>query len=379
MLYFLIDMRKLLFFFTLSLLLYSCNDTEQSSEQGLFIDNGQFVKGQIGNVFKTHKLIHLDATVNRIDDLVLADDRMVVIDRSMESLYIFNREGSLIKQVQGDLLSNGKFVQPVCVSATKNGDLLFYEAANQMIFRIDQNNEVSAYKEADFYIRKLYPYKDGFLAFKNQSVQNEESEEYWFDIIEIDSEFNFIQGFFPFEIEKNVARTWQYFDDPVNVTAAGFEFYQPLTSTYTLTHTSGAQEEYAISFDDRSFKDRHLETVNREDAFEVLEKIFNRYALLNAKKLESGKITAVRYVDAGKVYYNMDVKGKGPINYSEFTLSVDDKDLPVPYPMIVQAGKWYSVLDLENYDAMNLQQYDDVHPVLDQVIEGQTYLLELSL
>lgn len=363
----------------ISLLVFACENREQIDEAGLYIENGQVSKGQVGNVFKSHKLIHLNATVNRIDDLLLAEDRMVVIDRSMESLYIFDRNGSLVKLVQGDLLSNGRFIQPVCATISKNGDLLFYEAANQMIFKIDQDNVISAYKESEFYIRKLYPYRDGFLAFKNQSVQNEEAEDYWFDVIEIDQEFNFVRGYFPFEIQKNVSRTWQYFDDPVNITAAGFEFYQPLTATYKLIDTSGIEEEQTIRFDDRPFKERYLETVNREDPFEVLEKIFNRYALLNAKKLETDQMTAVRYVDAGKVYYNMNVKGEKQFNLSELILSIDNGELPVPYPMIVQAGKWYSVLDLENYDAMNLQQYTDVHPVLDQIIDGQTYLLELSL
>ena len=218
-----------------------------------------------------------------------------------------------------------------------------------------------------------------FLAFKNQNIQSEEDEAYWFNVIETDHALNFIQGYFPFRIEKNVARTWQYFDDPINVTNAGFEFYSPLSSTYQLVEHSGIEKEQPILFGDRTFKERYLEEVNREDPLEVLEKIFNRYALLNAKKLESKDMTAVRYIDAGRVFYNMNVSGKEQINLSELTLSTNSGELPVPYPMIVQKNKWYSLLDLENYETMNLPEYTDVHPILDKVIDGQTYLLELSL
>lgn len=379
MLYLLILMKRALNFVFISLLVFTCSSQKEQTDAGLYIENDRSAEGQIANVFASHRLIQLNATINRIDDLIVDNERMVVVDRSMETLYVFDHNGNLLKLVQGDILSNGKFIQPVCLTASKNGDLVFYEAANQMIFKIDKNNIVTPFKESPFYIRKLYPYNNGYLAFKNQSVQNEEGEEYWYDLLEIDNEFNLVRGHFPFRIEENVPRNWQYFDDPVNITSTGFEFYQPLTSTYKQVNFSGTVEEQVISFNKRPFKDRYLETVNREEPYEVLDKIFNRYALLNAKKIESDNMTAVRYVDAGKVYYNMDIKGSGQSNYSEFSLSVDNSELPVPYPMIVQKDKWYSVLDLESYDAMNLKEYIDVHPLLDNVIEGKTYLLELNL
>ena len=158
-------MKRALNYFMVSLLLFACQSQEKKPLTGLFIENDHFIKGQIENIFKSHKLIHLDATVNRIDDLLVDEQRIVVIDRSMESLYVFDRQGSLLKQIQGDLLNNGKFIQPICATLLKSGDLLFYEASNQMIFSIDQNNAVKPLKKSDFYIRKLYPYQSGFFGF----------------------------------------------------------------------------------------------------------------------------------------------------------------------------------------------------------------------
>lgn len=359
-------------------LFLACESNVENS--GLQIENNSFEKVNVDQLFKSWELIELKSLINRVDDIIFHQNHILIVDRTLELLKVFDEEGNLQKTIDGDLLNNGNNIQPVCISVTNDGNVVFYDAGNEGFVFLNTSFDLLDFQKSDFYCYKLYPIQDGFLVFKNQSVQNNESSIYQFNILKTNQDFEMLEGYFPFTIEKNVTRNWQFFKDPLTVTEDFFEFYEPLSTNYYVSHLFSTPRKKPIYFSDRKLTESILASTNLNDPYVVMEEIFEKYALVNSRRILKESGWAIRYIDGGKsrYFYYSNTQNKG-ISMSHLLLTIQDKDLLIPFPIYESNNKWIAILDSDNYDQLNLSSYESLHPIVDDVIrKGKTYLVLLK-
>jgi len=346
-------------------------------ENSIFIDNSDCKPIAVDGVFDRWRLIELDYLINKVDDLILFEDKFYILDRQLESIKIFDGKGNFLKVFEGDIFENGKPIQPVCIYKNHSGGIGFYDAANESIILIDKNLVISDISKSLFYASKIYPTEIGYLVFKNQTVQNEEGKEFYFNVLLTDFEFEIKDKFFEFSIEKNIPRNWQYFPDPIILTDGGFEFFEPLNFHFLSYERSKDLKEIPIAFKKRGLKLEDLEGINLDDPFEVLENVFKKYATINAKKLQLEEAWGIRFIDNFKSnYFFHNSEFSSGICFSELYVEYDGSKLIIPFPSYVDKSEWISILDGFNYEVLNLPTYSNLHPILDKVIrEGKTYIV----
>lgn len=334
----------------------------------------------LNELYASWKLVELKSLINRVDDILIYNDKIYIVDRALESIKIFSVEGVLIKTITGDLLTNGTFIQPVCLALSHSGQVFFYDAANQSFFFLDKNDALLSVRKSDFYCYRIYTTGNGYLFFKNQYKQSDESQEFYFNILLTDSLFNVYEKHFPFTVEKNVPRTWMYFKDPVTILPNGFEFYKPLSNLFYQYSMQQGMRRSKIAILPYNLSEDAMAAVDLTDPYQVLEKIFNKYSLLNAKRLESATWSGFRFISRGKVGFYMENKqDKKIITISSLKINISNKDLILPYPTVQTNNYWIIVLDGENYEQLGLPDYLEKHPILDQIIrDGSTFLLLLN-
>lgn len=358
-------------FFTTSL--FCC----QPKLGGITIEVSDSREYNLTELFASWKLVELKSLINRVDDILVNENKIYIVDRALESVKIFSFEGALIRTITGDLLTNGTFIQPVCIAVTQQGQVFFYDAANQSFFFLNENDEPVSVRKADYYCYRIYETGNGYLVFKNQYKQNNEPEEFYFNVLLTDSLFKVNEKFFPFAIEKNVPRSWMFFKDPVTIVPDGFEFYEPLSNSFYKYSMHQGISNTPITISPYSLSEKALANIDLADPHQVLEKIFKKYSLLNAKKLESTKWSGFRFITKGKVGFYMESKTDDrEVAISSLKVNTSDNELILPYPTAQSNGYWIVILDGENYEQLGLPDYSGKHPILDQIIrDGSTYLL----
>lgn len=356
-------------------ILFACTTTRD--ENSIFIDNSDCNPIVVDSVFDSWRLIEMDYLISRVDDLILYEEKIFILDRQLESIKIFDGEGNSIKVFEGDIFENGKPIQPVCMYKSHSGGIGFYDAANESIILIDRDLTISNVSKSNFYASKIYPIETGYLVFKNQTVQNDEVKDSHFNVLLTNLDFEIMDKFMEFSIENNVPRNWQFFPDPVQLTKEGFEFFEPLNFHYLSYDKSKGLEKIPIVFANRGLKAEDLEGVDIEDPFDVLENVFKKYAMINAKKLQSDTGWGIRFIDNFKSnYFFQNPEFSSGICLSELYVEYDGANLIIPFPSYVDSTAWISILDGFNYEVLNLPTYSNLHPILDQVVkDGKTYIV----
>lgn len=360
------------------LIISSCSKPE--NKLGLLIDNSDCQPISINEVFSTWRLIELDYLINKVDDFLIWDNKIFILDRQLESIKIFNIDGSLIKIIEGDLFQNGKNIQPVCLFKSHDNDIGFYDAGNEIIIKINSELSVSDKVISQFYAAKIYRTEKGYIVFKNQSVQSKEDSIFQSNILVLDKDFKLKDKMFDFSIEKNVPRTWRFFPDLINVTKNGFEFFEPLTNQFYSLVNSSKYEIVPINIKKRSLEMKNLNDVNLEDPFDVLENLFKKYAMINAKRLENSSNWGIRFIDNFRSnFYFHNIKSNVGICASEIYLQKDNGKLILLFPSFVDESSWVSILDGNNYELLNLNSYNDIDPIIDDVIKrGKTFIMVME-
>jgi len=354
--------------------------TSRLDDQSLIIDNKNCRSVAVSDLFSKWRLVELDYLINKVDDFAILGGNIYILDRQLESLKIFDSEGNILKVISGDIFQNGRPVQPVCLFKDHDEGIGFYDAANKKMVLL--NNEFSIVKswESMYYAYKIYNTESGYVIYKNQLVQPGEKEEYKYNILVTDKEFNVINKFFDFNIELNVARTWRHFFDPINITSDGFEYFEPFSDNFYSFSKGVLQSGIPIKFFRNGLQKKNLDGMDLDDPLEVIENVIKKYTMINSKRLQLDSGWGIRFVDEFRTkFYFESQKSSSGFCISELYLENDEGKLILPFPSYVDNSNWVSILDGYNYEILLLPSYRDLHPVIEQIIrEGKTYLLILE-
>jgi hypothetical protein len=355
--------------------------TQRKDDPSLIIDNTQCKSVAVSDIFSKWRLVELDYLINKVDDFAILDGNFFIVDRQLESIKIFDAEGKILKVIAGDLFENGRPIQPVCLFKSHDGEVGFYDAANQQIILLNKEFSISRNWESKFYAYKIYTTPSGYIIYKNQSQQKDENEEYRYDVLVTDKDFNVVNQFFDFNVELNVPRTWRFFYDPINITPNGFEYFEPFSDDFQNFSENYHQAPIPIRFLKNGFQKKNLKGVDLDDPNQMVEEVIKKYALVNAKRLQTDTSWGIRFVDdfKSKFYFEGTKQAGSGICISELYLKNEDGKLILPFPSYVEDSSWIAVLDGYNYEVLLLSSYSHLHPVIDHVIqEGKTYLLILE-
>jgi hypothetical protein len=179
----------------------------------------------------------------------------------------------------------------------------------------------------------------------------------------------------PFEVVENVTIYWQFFSDPITITPSGFDYYVPLQSFYYQIDSTDAVQQRTVRFRERNFDEGKLMGVDMNDPRQVLERVLSEYAMPGGKRLTSAKKDAYFYIDSGRQFFMLKSSEEGNLAIKELLVNYQGKPLLLPFPSHQQGNFWFSFLDSDRYNQMNLPSYDNLHPIVDEVLEGSTYLL----
>lgn len=376
-----IDLKRIKLYPQIGFLIFcmSCGQTNQDIPSGLIIDNSNPQEYSVEDLFQNSQLVKLNSFINKVDDLLELNNRLFILDRSMEFVKIFDLNGALLSTLQGDILQNGNSIQPVCLASTNDGSVFFYDAANQMFFFLDDDGQIIDNQSANFYCNRIYSYKDGYLIFKNQRIQNHEDSSYQYDVLVTNDLFEVQHKFFPFTIVQNIQRVWRYFPDPISVLEEGFDYYTPLTTYYSHVNEDDIIERIPLGFVKQGLTPSKLEGIDLDNPQQVLDNVLNKYALINNKRLVHGHTSGIRFIMNGATKFSF--SHEDSINYTidKLVMNYNDEQLLLPFPSMQGTGKWYCILDSENYNILNLPDYDNLHPIIDSVLAGDTYIVSIDL
>ncbi|MCS6974603.1 MAG: 6-bladed beta-propeller [Cyclobacteriaceae bacterium] len=349
--------------------------------EGHFIRNENFKSYDLHELFPGWQFVELNSLISTVDQVIVDENRIFVLDKVLQKIEIFDRQGRLITSINGDYLQNGNPVQPICLITDHYGKLMFYDAANQGFFFFNADYSLESFRHSEFYCHRIYKTGDGFIVFKNQNKQPREKKEYYYNILITDHDFNVKRRLFQFTIEKNLPRVWTFFSDPLNVTKRGFEFFQPLSNYHYVYDTLRGLYTLPIVFLNYHLNDEVLRQLDLTNPKVVMEEIFPNYSLINNKKLESKKWTGWRYILKNQVRFTLVDKEKN-LTYcmDELKVSLHGRDLLLPFPSIQSDNYWVMVLDGQHYEDLGLKNYSNIHPIIDSVIQdGKTYLVIIEV
>lgn len=366
-------------FLPLGFLIFSfTNCTKAPPERAIVLDNREPKKFYAEDLFPSWRLVKLGSLISSVNDLILHNNKIYVLDRALTTIKIFSNSGDFLKSIEGDVFENGKPLQPVCMVITHTSKIMFYDAASESFVWLDDGDNVGEVQKSLFYCSKIYPFKDGYLIFKNQFKQENETEEFWYNVLITDGNFKVNERLFPFFVEKNVPRTWTHFDDPITITNDGFEFFEPFKSYYVSYHYNSKAETINLQFETNGLPDATVNDTDLSDPEKVLHDLFERYSLLNNKRLVASSYSGWRIISKGAVHFIID-KPASDRAVSQLFLKQDGKDLLVPFPVTQIGETWVSILDPQNYETLNLPDYSNLHPIVNQIItQGDSYLLFLN-
>lgn len=126
--------------------------------------------------------------------------------------------------------------------------------------------------------------------------------------------------------------------------------------------------------------EKYLRRIDLTDPQEVIENVFQKYTILNNKKLTSDKWEGWRYISKNRVKFTL-VNKLNSEQYcvGEFKVTLHGKDILLPFPAANNGSYWFIILDSQNYEYLNLPEYKGLHPIIDHIInDGKTYLILIN-
>lgn len=171
----------------------------------------------MSSLVDTVSIISLDNTelIGRIDDLVWAENRILILDRSIaQKVYIYDLKGNLIKSISSGDGEPGRFVFPSALTLSVRGNSFFViSGRSKRILEYDLDGElIEDYNVKDLgHLDDLHSFSDGFAIKLRPDTHSGE------DIFFTDLDFK----------KTDVMRSSDFFQEPPFQSGGAWNYFYP--------------------------------------------------------------------------------------------------------------------------------------------------------
>lgn len=171
----------------------------------------------MSSLVDTVSIISLDNTelIGRIDDLVWAENRILILDRSIaQKVYIYDLKGNLIKSISSGDGEPGRFVFPSALTLSVRGNSFFViSGRSKRILEYDLDGElIEDYNVKDLgHLDDLHSFSDGFAIKLRPDTHSGE------DVFFTDLDFK----------KTDVMRSLDFFQEPPFQSGGAWNYFYP--------------------------------------------------------------------------------------------------------------------------------------------------------